>query len=86
MQRAGDRHKNYKKGIDTDETRRHREQTTIMIRKEKKDAQVNQRRRMAPAGGLTDDSPSFQPTSGSLAYVRVYFDCVYSLMSFLCVA
>ena len=40
------RSKQYKKGIDTEESRRRREDTTIQIRKEKKNERLNQRRRM----------------------------------------
>ena len=43
-----DRQKQYKKGIDADESRRRREDTTIQIRKTKKEERLNQRRRMAP--------------------------------------
>lgn len=43
-----DRQKQYKKGIDADESRRRREDTTIQIRKSKKEERINQRRKMAP--------------------------------------
>ncbi|KAH9167897.1 hypothetical protein AeNC1_018037, partial [Aphanomyces euteiches] len=60
MQRD-DRHKNFKKGIDTDETRRRREELTLNIRKTKKDEQVNRRRRMVGGSAPSD----FEPMSTS---------------------
>ncbi|DAZ97527.1 TPA: hypothetical protein N0F65_003013 [Lagenidium giganteum] len=44
--RANDRQRSFKKGIDTDATRRRREDTAIQIRKSIKDDRLNQRRRM----------------------------------------
>lgn len=41
-----ERQKQFKKGIDADESRRRREDTTIQIRKTKKEERLNQRRRM----------------------------------------
>ncbi|CAM9323359.1 unnamed protein product [Chrysoparadoxa australica] len=43
------RKKTFKKGIGQDESRRRREETTIQIRKSKKDERMNQRRKMLPA-------------------------------------
>lgn len=45
---SNERQKQFKKGIDTDESRRRREDTTIQIRKNKKEERLNQRRRMVP--------------------------------------
>ncbi|CAI5727810.1 hypothetical protein KXD40_005692 [Peronospora effusa] len=44
--RVADRMRNFKKGIDVDETRRRREDTTIQIRKNRREERLNQRRRM----------------------------------------
>ncbi|CEG42657.1 importin alpha-2 subunit [Plasmopara halstedii] len=44
--RIADRMRNFKKGIDADETRRRREDTSIQIRKTLRDERLNQRRRM----------------------------------------
>jgi hypothetical protein len=39
------RKKDFKKGVDVDEARRRRTETTIQIRKNKKEEQLNQKRR-----------------------------------------
>jgi importin subunit alpha-1 len=44
--RLGERQKSFKKGIDSDESRRRREDTAIQIRKTIKEDRLNQRRRM----------------------------------------
>ncbi|ETV84452.1 hypothetical protein, variant [Aphanomyces astaci] len=49
-----DRQRNFKKGIDVEDIRRRREDTTVRIRKEKRDEQLQQKRRMA--GGQMDVS------------------------------
>ncbi|KAG2774548.1 Importin subunit alpha-1b [Phytophthora cactorum] len=46
--RIADRMRSFKKGIDADETRRRREDTTIQIRKNRREERLNQRRRMIP--------------------------------------
>ncbi|TDH72177.1 hypothetical protein CCR75_006113 [Bremia lactucae] len=46
--RIADRMQSFKKGIDTDENRRRREETTIQIRKTRREERLNQRRRMIP--------------------------------------
>lgn len=46
-----ERQKQFKKGIDSDESRRRREDTTIQIRKTKKEERLNQRRRMVSGAG-----------------------------------
>lgn len=51
-----DRAKQFKKGVDQDEARRRREETTIQIRKSKKEDRLNKRRQM-----------SFQPPSGPVS-------------------
>ena len=42
------RHKQYKKGIDVEESRQRREDITLSIRKTKKYERLNQRRRIMP--------------------------------------
>ncbi|KAF0752699.1 hypothetical protein AaE_005946, partial [Aphanomyces astaci] len=67
MQRD-DRHKNFKKGIDTDDARRRREELTLNIRKTKKDEQVNRRRRMVGGSAPVDFegmSGDFQSSDGA---------------------
>ena len=50
-----DGHKNvYKKGVDLDEGRRRREETTVNIRKQKKAERMNQRRRIARGGNAAN--------------------------------
>eukprot|EP00944_MAST-04C_sp_MAST-4C-sp1_P016033 g16033.t1 len=50
-----DGHKNvYKKGVDLDEGRRRREETTVNIRKQKKAERMNQRRRIARGGNTAN--------------------------------
>ncbi|KAF4323608.1 hypothetical protein BBO99_00001971 [Phytophthora kernoviae] len=44
--RVADRMRSFKKGIDADETRRRREDTTVQIRKSRREERLNQRRRM----------------------------------------
>jgi hypothetical protein len=44
--KLGDRKNNFKKGIDADEVRRRRSETTVQIRKTIKEDRMNQRRRM----------------------------------------
>lgn len=44
--RASDRKTLFKKGIDADELRRRRSETTVQIRKTIKEDRINQRRRM----------------------------------------
>lgn len=46
MSAPTERQKQFKKGIDAEESRRRREDTTIQIRKSKKEERLNQRRRM----------------------------------------
>ncbi|OWY97700.1 Importin alpha-2 subunit, partial [Phytophthora megakarya] len=46
--RVADRMRSFKKGIDAAETRRRREDTTIQIRKNRREERLNQRRRMIP--------------------------------------
>ena len=46
MSAPAERQKQFKKGIDSEESRRRREDTTIQIRKSKKEERLNQRRRM----------------------------------------
>ena len=51
--RGSDRKKNFKKGIDSDDSRRKREETRIVVRKEKRDEALRAKRRTqgaAPAG------------------------------------
>ncbi|KAE8896580.1 Importin subunit alpha-1b [Phytophthora fragariae] len=47
--RVAERMRSFKKGIDADETRRRREDTTVQIRKSRREERLNQRRRMIPA-------------------------------------
>lgn len=61
--RAQERQRSYKKGIDADETRRRREDTTIQIRKNVREDRLNQRRRMVSLGGnggIDDDAFDFE--------------------------
>ncbi|KAG7399218.1 Importin alpha subunit (Karyopherin alpha subunit) (Serine-rich RNA polymerase I suppressor protein) [Phytophthora boehmeriae] len=44
--RVAERMRSFKKGIDADETRRRREDTTVQIRKSRREERLNQRRRM----------------------------------------
>ncbi|EEY61401.1 importin alpha-2 subunit [Phytophthora infestans T30-4] len=46
--RVADRMRSFKKGIDAGETRRRREDTTIQIRRDRREERLNQRRRMIP--------------------------------------
>ncbi|KAH7476271.1 hypothetical protein KRP22_000111 [Phytophthora ramorum] len=46
--RVAERMRSFKKGIDADETRRRREDTTVQIRKSRREERLNQRRRMIP--------------------------------------
>jgi len=50
---AKDRQKQYKKGIDTDAARRNREETTVQLRKSKREDSLQKRRKdqEAPVGG-----------------------------------
>ncbi|KAF0698767.1 Aste57867_10625 [Aphanomyces stellatus] len=65
------RQKDFKKGIDADETRRRREELTLNIRKTKKDEQVNRRRRMVGGSAPTDfdgmGADSMFPSADSMA-------------------
>jgi importin subunit alpha-1 len=45
---VADRMRSFKKGIDIDETRRRREDTTVQIRKSRREERLNQRRRILP--------------------------------------
>jgi len=57
-----DRKKCFKKGVDTEEGRRRREETTLQIRKNKKDERLSKRRQMQSTG-LTPTNYSTAPTS-----------------------
>lgn len=61
-----DRKKGFKKGVDADEGRRRREETTIQIRKTKKDTHVAKRRQM-PSGGGPGASASPTTAAGMAA-------------------
>ncbi|KAG7393377.1 Importin alpha subunit (Karyopherin alpha subunit) (Serine-rich RNA polymerase I suppressor protein) [Phytophthora pseudosyringae] len=69
--RVADRMRSFKKGIDADETRRRREDTTIQIRKTRREERLNQRRRMLPmdrtngAGAMHLMETPMQTTSAS---------------------
>ncbi|CAK4742800.1 unnamed protein product [Aphanomyces euteiches] len=52
-----ERQRNFKKGIDVDEIRRRREDTTVQIRKSKRDEQLAQKRRMAGATQMDVATP-----------------------------
>eukprot|EP00536_Pseudo-nitzschia_multiseries_P014724 jgi/Psemu1/39955/gm1.39955_g len=52
-----DRKSAYKKTVDAEEGRRRREETTLQIRKSKKDARLAKRRQM-PTGGLSNTTPA----------------------------
>lgn len=53
---SSDRMKNYKKGVTLEETRRHREETTIQIRKNKREEQLMKRRNR----GVQQAAPQLQ--------------------------
>lgn len=53
----GDRKNAFKKTVDAEEGRRRREETTLQIRKTKKDARMAKRRQM-PTGGLSSPTPA----------------------------
>jgi HEAT repeat protein len=58
LAKASDRHAGgFKKTIDAEESRRNREETTIQIRKDKKEARLAKRRQM-PTGGLSGPTPA----------------------------
>jgi len=57
--------KNFKKGVDQDFARRRRTETTIQIRKEKKEEQLNQRRKTAFEGSPGSISPVGGPLQQS---------------------
>ncbi|CEG35425.1 importin alpha-2 subunit [Plasmopara halstedii] len=54
--KAPERKNLFKKGIDADESRRSRMETTVQIRKTIKEDRMNQRRRMTPGDALIPDS------------------------------
>ncbi|KMS93561.1 hypothetical protein BVRB_030230, partial [Beta vulgaris subsp. vulgaris] len=53
-----DRQRNFKKGIDMDLARRRREETTVELRKSKRDEQIQKRRMGAQGGWKPDDMMS----------------------------
>lgn len=64
------RKKGFKKSIDVDEGRRRREETTLQIRKTKKDVRLTKRRQMPPAGGgagSSMDTPAALAAASMLA-------------------
>ncbi|KAL3668431.1 hypothetical protein V7S43_006518 [Phytophthora oleae] len=69
--RVADRMRSFKKGIDADETRRRREDTTIQIRKNRREERLNQRRRMIPmdynngVGVMDMETSMHTPTSSA---------------------
>ncbi|ETV89410.1 hypothetical protein H257_00701 [Aphanomyces astaci] len=86
MQRD-DRHKNFKKGIDTDDARRRREELTLNIRKTKKDEQVNRRRRMvggsAPVDfeGMSGDFQSSDSAASASSNAQAYLSQLPEMVS-----
>lgn len=63
---AGERKNQFKKGIDADEVRRRREDTTIQIRKNKKEERLNQRRKMGSMALQQDGTNSSVAPNGGL--------------------
>mmetsp|Transcript_33299 Transcript_33299/g.43922 ORF Transcript_33299/g.43922 Transcript_33299/m.43922 type:complete len:552 (-) Transcript_33299:207-1862(-) len=71
IDKENQRKKNFKKAIDQDESRRRREETTIQIRKSKKEDRLNQRRRTGAAmANQTSATPadSSMQTTGAANY------------------
>lgn len=52
MAKDSDRKKGFKKGVDLEESRRRREETTLQIRKTKKEDRLNKRRQQNPVMGM----------------------------------
>jgi len=64
---AGARKKGFKKGVDLDEARRSRTETTIQIRKEKKEDQILKRRSMVTSESLSGAAPVGSGNASELA-------------------
>ena len=64
-----DGHKNvYKKGVDLDEGRRRRQETTVNIRKQKKAERMKQRRRMVRGAGNNSNANNAMTSGGNTAF------------------
>lgn len=64
-----DGHKNvYKKGVDLDEGRRRRQETTVNIRKQKKAERMKQRRRMVRGAGNNSNANNAMTNGGNTAF------------------
>ena len=61
------RKKGFKKSIDIDEGRRRREETTLQIRKTKKDVRLAKRRQIPTMGGGEMDTPAALAAASMLA-------------------
>jgi len=66
MSKEEERKKGFKKSVDVDEGRRRREETTLQIRKNKKDVRLAKRRQM-PAGAPAGDTPAALAAASMLA-------------------
>ena len=63
---ARDRQKQFKKGIDTDQARRNREETTVQLRKSKREDSLQKRRKDIEVSGGAQPTP-FDPASTAVA-------------------
>lgn len=64
---SSQRKKGFKKAIDVDEGRRRREETTLQIRKTKKDVRLAKRRQMPTGMGSNMDTPAALAAASMLA-------------------